>query len=119
MIWLADVAVAALIAWRYKTDKFASLNKLADSLEDKLPYVLTWRRWGNPITWLQHTLWAAAFVVVGTVVGTLLADWHQGALHFAAWAFIFYAVREWPARNLDGLMDQLGPLLLLLGLLIW
>lgn len=134
-LYALEVVILALIAWRFWADRWASLNAFADAVERKTPEWFRWERWGNPISWVHHALWAALFSLAGGASAWSFGlAFHVGFHHFAIGAASFYLVREsygmvvaikakrphpfwgakpaWTGWVTDGIMDTVGPLLL-------
>lgn len=62
-----------------------TLSGFADAVERRFP-ALSWNRWGDPISWTHHWMWAA----LGTG-----AAWLVGHAHVGAWVMLaFYVLRE-------------------------
>lgn len=129
-VWLGvQLALVALIAWRFFADRFASLDAFADAVERKMPRWFRWQTRGDWISWVHHAIWTA---LVGTVGGLLslaiLGAFRPGFRRFAiVWA-LFYLVREvwgffWRDRHedrvakraLDGIMDVVASALVVVA----
>lgn len=64
---------------------------------------LTWEKFGDPASWVQHTLVSAASAFVGGLFGALIHDVALGILLGAvvAWGYYLF-VREKPWKGRDG-----------------
>jgi len=102
---ILELLLLAACVWRWRDDHFEVLNTFGDTVERKLPPKLAWLGWkkgGNPISWLQHLLWAS----LAGLVGGALALWSSYSFlegfreFFTLVAVGFYVPREiWNARN--------------------
>jgi hypothetical protein len=111
---------------------FDGANKLADDLERRfLSGWFDFDTWGDPVTWLHHTLWSAAAMGWGALIGWPFGYMVLGAQIAAGMALVFYIVREafaisrawgnagvfWRGGRhktgwmIDGVMDCVGPAL--------
>lgn len=93
---LLELLTVAWIAWRWHVDRFAQLDRFADDLERKLPALLSWKRGGAPISWVQHAVWVTLAGLVGGVLAWFLGmPFALGFAHFSTLAAIgFYVPRE-------------------------
>lgn len=66
----------------------ARLNRFADAIENRLPW-FSWNRWGDPVSWVHHLLWALLVACIGRMVGG-----SDGQVAGAFAACSFYALRE-------------------------
>lgn len=132
-MWHADAALGLFVLYHFLRDRFVRLNGWADRVEHVFPSWLQYVRWGDPATWVQHTLITALMGGWGALISGLAVDgdFRTGFLHWAAiWAG-FYVVRElwafvekhrakepglwWRGGQhrtgwvVDGLMDMAGP----------
>jgi hypothetical protein len=127
-MWLAAQAVfVLLLAWQFWANRFGKLNAWADAVEKKAPSWYTYKRWGDPITWIQHAMWAALAGTLGGILSLLiLGAFRPGFRRFALGALVFYLAREaWSLvadvkagnveidrdRIVDAIMDVVGPAL--------
>lgn len=87
-------AVAALV-YEFHDNRFARLSRAADALEDRMPSVLHYNRWGDPVTWVHHAWWTAAAGAVLGLIGRALGNpFVCGFDDGSRLAVGFYGVRE-------------------------
>lgn len=128
-VMVPDLMGLAFLAYLYAT-RFAGINGLWDDIERLMPRWLTYQRWGNPITWLHHTMTAVGFACVGGALVWLNAgSFAMGFMHWSFGVALGYVLREafnwdyhakkgtedmWSLKRgwkTDGIMDVVGPLL--------
>lgn len=92
---LAEGLIVAGLAYELIDNGFSRLSGAADKLEDSMPSVLHYNRWGDPVTWVHHAAWtASAGLAGGAVAKAVGAPFRCGFDHFSKIAVGFYVVRE-------------------------
>ena len=92
---LLSLSVLGLAVWSVRRDNMASLNALAVAWEPRLPNWLRFERWGDPATWVHHTLVTMVVSIVGAILAMLSGtDMGLGAFAWGCGGAAYYLYRE-------------------------
>ena len=95
---VAEGIVVGALAYEYMDNRFERLNGAWDAIEQAFPERGTdspYNRIGDPASWAEHTITAAAIAGAGALVAKAVgASPRQGFHEFSGLALAFYGVRE-------------------------